>query len=85
MKSGTPGGVLTVVLYNISVGEFTKFALSAAITAIVSLGLSVLFKKTYRNDWLKSAIISCTFSIPTFIRINPSVIPYFSFSCLGTL
>ncbi|RYY60160.1 MAG: DUF4843 domain-containing protein, partial [Chitinophagaceae bacterium] len=42
------------------------------------------FQKRY-NAWSRSARISVIFSIPTFILISPSVMPYFNLASCGTL
>lgn len=50
IRFGTLGGVLTVILCNISVEELTKIALSAAIGTIVSVGVSFLFNKLVKKQ-----------------------------------
>jgi hypothetical protein len=50
MRFGTLGGVLTVILCNISVEELTKIALSAAIGTIVSVGVSFLLNKLIKKQ-----------------------------------
>jgi O-antigen/teichoic acid export membrane protein len=50
MRFGTLGGVLTVILCNISVEELGKIALSAAIGTIVSVGVSFLMSKILKKQ-----------------------------------
>lgn len=50
MRFGTIGGLLTVILCNISVEELTKIALSAAIGTIVSVGVSFLMTKLLKKQ-----------------------------------
>jgi hypothetical protein len=50
MRFGTIGGLLTVILCNISVEELTKIALSAAIGTIVSVGVSFLMTKILKKQ-----------------------------------
>jgi hypothetical protein len=50
MRFGTLGGVITVILCNISIEELTKIALSAAIGTIVSVGISFLFNKLVKKQ-----------------------------------
>lgn len=49
---GTLGGIITIILVNITAGDLLKTALLAAVGAVVSLSVSLAFKYCLRK-WRK--------------------------------
>ena len=47
--TGTAGGILTIILANISTADLLKTALLAAVGAIVSCGVSIMLKLFWRK------------------------------------